>query len=139
MVSRNSAMREHKHMGLEVFFSPADLLAVRQADNGHKEGEVVYIVIDVIRATTSITAIFERGARRVFAANNVDQARSAVRQRPERLLCGERNALPLEGFDYGNSPVQFSRALLQGRELILATTNGSKAFFACSSSSTRLA
>ncbi len=127
-------------MQLQIFFSPADLLAARQTDDGHKVDEAtIYIVIDVIRATTSITAIFEHGGKRVFAANNVDQARSAARIKPERLLCGERNALPLPDFDYGNSPVQFSLAALQGRELILTTTNGSKAFFACSSRSMRLA
>jgi 2-phosphosulfolactate phosphatase len=121
-------------MKLYVFFSPAELLATQYANEA-----IVAIVIDVIRATTSITAILEHGGERVFAANNVEQAREAAHKKAGRLLCGERNALPLPYFDYGNSPVQFSQAPLQGRELILTTTNGSKAFFACSSDSIRLA
>ena len=112
-------------MKLHVFFSPADLLAVEAGPQD------IYIIIDVIRATTSITAIFDSGASRVFAADSVEQARSAAERYPDRLLCGERRARPLPGFAYGNSPVQFAQANLTKRELILTTTNGSRAFFAC--------
>ena len=98
----------------------------------------VFIVIDVIRATTTLAVIFERGASRVFVAGSIEQARSAARIRPDRFLCGERNVRPLPGFDYGNSPVQFSQLDLTGRELILTTTNGTRAFYACPSGTTRL-
>lgn len=113
--------------------SPADVLAVKPSSND------IYIVIDVIRATTAITTIFDRDAARVLAADTVEQAREGAKKVPGRLLCGERNALPLPGFDYGNSPAQFSRADLKGRELILTTTNGTRAFFACPERSVRLA
>ncbi|GCE27026.1 hypothetical protein KDA_25100 [Dictyobacter alpinus] len=105
--------------------SPADVHAAGPAI------EDVYIVIDLIRATTAITTIFERGALRILATNTVEQARKAAQLVPGRLLCGERNAQPLPGFDYGNSPAQFSRADLSKRELILTTTNGTRAFYAC--------
>lgn len=120
-------------MKLHVFMSPADALAVKPAAND------VYIVIDVIRATTAIATIFDQGAARVFVAESVEQARAAARESPDRLLCGERNVQPLPGFDYGNSPAQFSRANLKDRELILTTTNGTRAFFACPAQSIRLA
>ncbi len=120
-------------MNLHVFMSPADVLAIKPAAND------IYIVIDVIRATTAITTIFDRESARVLVANTVEQAREAAQKVPGRLLCGERNALPLPGFDYGNSPAQFARADLKGRELILTTTNGTRAFFACPEQSIRLA
>lgn len=120
-------------MELHVFMSPADVLAIKPIAND------IYIVIDVIRATTSITTIFDREAARVLVAESVEQAREAAQKVPGRLLCGERNALPLPGFDYGNSPAQFARADLKGRELILTTTNGTRAFFACPEQSVRLA
>lgn len=120
-------------MKLHVFMSPADALSVKPAAND------VYIVIDVIRATTAITTMFDRGAARVLVADTVEQAREAAQKKPGRLLCGERNALPLPDFDYGNSPAQFFRTDLAGRELILTTTNGTRAFFACPEQSTRLA
>jgi 2-phosphosulfolactate phosphatase len=118
---------------LLVFFSPADVMAVKPAAND------IYIVIDVIRATTSLATIFDQGAARVLVADTVEQARMAAKHVSGRLLCGERHALPLPGFDYGNSPAQFSRADIDGRELVLTTTNGTRAFFACPEQSVRLA
>lgn len=123
-------------MQLHVFFTPADLLAARAQDAPTND---IYIVIDIIRATTSMATIFDRGATRIFAAESIEQAREAASRKPGRLLCGERNALPLPGFDYGNSPVQFSLLDLTNRELILTTTNGTRAFYACPLQATQLA
>jgi 2-phosphosulfolactate phosphatase len=118
---------------LTIYFSPAEIVAVRPA------ADDIYIVIDVIRATTTLTTMIEQGASCVLIADTLEQAQEAAQQVPGRLLCGERNALPLPGFDYGNSPAQFSRLDLSGRELILSTTNGTRAFFACPEQSVRLA
>ncbi len=120
-------------MELNVFFLPSAILATPET------AQDVYIIIDLIRATTSMTVMLERGARRIYAAGTVEQARNARALHPERLLCGERNVKPLPGFDYGNSPVQFAAADLRERELIMTTTNGTRAFHACPSRSTRLA
>ncbi len=120
-------------MDIHVYFTPSAIVASEtQADD-------IFIVIDVIRATTTLAVVFERGASRVFVAGNIEQAREAARLRPGRFLCGERNVRPLPGFDYGNSPVQFSQLDLTGRELILTTTNGTRAFYACPTGTTRLA
>jgi 2-phosphosulfolactate phosphatase len=124
---------QEERLNLHIYFTPAELSAVEAGTDD------VYIVIDVIRATTSITVMFDRGATRVFAANTVEQAREGASIHAGRLLCGERHALPLPDFDYGNSPAQFAQLDLAGRELILTTTNGSRAFYACSEQSVRLA
>jgi 2-phosphosulfolactate phosphatase len=120
-------------MQLHVYMSPADVLAVQPATND------IYIVIDLVRATTTITTIFDRAARRVLIAQSVEQARQARQRFPQRLLAGERKALPLPGFDFGNSPAQFARTELREQEIILTTTNGTRAFFACPAQSLRLA
>jgi len=99
----------------------------------------VYIVIDVVRATTTLAVLFDSHISRVYAANTLEQAQNAARLYPDRLLAGERKAHPLPGFDYGNSPAQFSVLDLSGHELILTTTNGTRAFHACPSESIRLA
>jgi len=99
----------------------------------------IYIVVDVIRATTSMAVMFDRGAARVLAASSIEQAREGARLVPGRLLCGERNVQRIPGFDYGNSPVQFSQLDLSGRELIMTTTNGTRAFYACPEQAPRLA
>lgn len=120
-------------MELNVFFLPATILPTPA------NTQDVYIVIDLIRATTSMTVMLDRGARRIFAAGTIEQARNARALYPERLLCGERNVKPLPGFDYGNSPVQFATTDLHERELIMTTTNGTRAFHACPVSAIRLA
>src|SRR5713226_6768634 len=86
-----------------------------------------------------MAVMFDRGAARVLVASTIEQAREAAQKIPGRLLCGERNVQPVPGFDYGNSPVQFSQVDLTGRELIMTTTNGTRAFYACPLDSTRLA
>lgn len=120
-------------MQLNVFFLPSAMLASEEAARD------VYIVIDVIRATTSMAVMFDRGARRIFAAGTIEQARRARALYPQRLLCGERNGKPLPDFAYGNSPRQFAAADLHECELIMTTTNGTRAFHACPANSTRLA
>lgn len=120
-------------MQLTIYFTPADVAAIDAAAND------IYIVIDVIRATTTLTVLLERGAKSILIAHTVEQAQEAARILPGHLLCGERHALPLPGFDYGNSPAQFSQLDLSDREVILTTTNGTRAFFACPTESQRLA
>ncbi len=120
-------------MRLNVFFTPSAVIHEEPATNH------IYIVVDVIRATTTLAVIFEQGAARVLAAETLEQAQTAARKLPGWLLCGERNVKPLPGFDYGNSPVQFSQLDLKGRELILTTTNGTRAFYACPEQSIRMA
>jgi 2-phosphosulfolactate phosphatase len=118
---------------LNVYFTPSAIVSTESSPND------VYIVIDVIRATTSMAVMFDQGAARVFVASTIEEAREAAQKIPGRLLCGERNVQPVPGFDYGNSPVQFSQVDLTGRELIMTTTNGTRAFYACPLDSTRLA
>src|SRR5438067_7657848 len=86
-----------------------------------------------------MAVMFDQGAARILAAETIEQAREAAQKLPGRLLCGERNVKPLPGFDYGNSPYLFSQVNLTGRELILTTTNGTRAFYACPEHTTRLA
>ena len=120
-------------MHLNVYFTHSAIISTEISAND------VYIVIDVIRATTSMAVMFDQGAARVLVAGTIEEAREAAQKIPGVLLCGERNVQPVPGFDYGNSPVQFSQVDLTGRELIMTTTNGTRAFYACPLDSTRLA
>ena len=120
-------------MFVNTYFTPSAI--VLNTNNQHD----IHIVVDVIRATTSMAVMFDRGAARVLAASSIEQAREGARLVPGRLLCGERNVQRIPGFDYGNSPVQFSQLDLSGRELIMTTTNGTRAFYACPEQAPRLA
>jgi len=118
---------------LNVFFTPSAIVVDENTAND------VYIVIDVIRATTTMAVMLDQGAARILVASTIEEAKEAAQKIPGRLLCGERNVQPVPGFDYGNSPVQFSQVDLTGRELIMTTTNGTRAFYACPPEATRLA
>jgi 2-phosphosulfolactate phosphatase len=118
---------------LNVFFTPSTIVVDESSAND------IWIVIDVIRATTSQSVMLDQGASRILVASTVEEAKEAARMIPGSLLCGERNVQPVPGFDYGNSPVQFSQVDLTGREIIMTTTNGTRAFYACPPDATRLA
>ena len=86
----------------------------------------VCIVVDVLRASSSITTLLERGCAEVVPAADTTEARRLSVALPSHLLCGEENGLPPDGFAYGNSPSEFSRLDLSGASAILATSNGTR-------------
>jgi 2-phosphosulfolactate phosphatase len=86
----------------------------------------VCVVVDVLRASSSIVTLLERGAVHVVAAKDTTEARRLHERLPDHLLCGEEGGLPPAGFDYGNSPSEFSRLDLDGKPVILATSNGTR-------------
>jgi 2-phosphosulfolactate phosphatase len=88
----------------------------------------VCLLIDVLRATSSIATLFARGAEEVVVAGSIAEARRMAAAEPGRfLLCGEAYGLAPRGFDYGNSPSEFAELDVRGRRVILSTTNGTKA------------
>lgn len=86
----------------------------------------VCVVVDVLRASSTIVTILERGAAEVLPARDIPSALDLKERFPGHLLCGERGGLPPPGFDYGNSPNEFATLDLIGKSLILATSNGTR-------------
>ncbi|HEY7676455.1 MAG TPA: 2-phosphosulfolactate phosphatase [Candidatus Methylomirabilis sp.] len=87
------------------------------------------VLIDVIRATTSIVVAFQRGCAGVIPVRTPEEARVARARLGDEpaLLCGEQGGLRIPGFDLGNSPHELLGAHLAGRRLILCTSNGTRA------------
>jgi 2-phosphosulfolactate phosphatase len=83
------------------------------------------IVVDVLRATSTIAQALASGYERVLCAAEIDEARELRRTVPDSLLGGEREARRIEGFDVGASPREFLDA--RARTLVLSTTNGTRA------------
>jgi 2-phosphosulfolactate phosphatase len=83
------------------------------------------LVIDVIRATSTICQAFAAGYERVFCTGEVDEARALRGQLGEGVLGGERDAVRIPGFDLGNSPREYVEP--QSSTLVLSTTNGTRA------------
>ncbi len=90
------------------------------------------VVIDVIRATTTIVEALANGATAIYPTRSTEDALRLVGSlgREDTLLCGERKGLMIEGFDLGNSPREFDRDRVEGRGIVLSTTNGTQALAA---------
>jgi 2-phosphosulfolactate phosphatase len=97
---------------------------------GHTDlhGRVV-LVVDVLRASTTIAAALANGARAVVPMEGVDEAimRARSLERSEVLLAGERKMAPIRGFDLGNSPRDFIPETVSGKTIVMTTTNGTAA------------
>ena len=89
----------------------------------------VVAVIDVLRASTSIAAALANGARAVVPLESSDEAvmRAKAFERTDVLLAGERKTKAIPGFDLGNSPREFKRAVVEGKTVLMTTTNGTPA------------
>ena len=87
------------------------------------------VVIDLLRASTTIIQALQNGAREVIPVASVEFADkvSGGMFGGQTLLGGERNTKKLEGFALGNSPLEYAPEVVGGRTIILFTTNGSKA------------
>ena len=82
------------------------------------------IAIDVLRCSSSILSAFANGAKEVIPAKTFKQARSLRNIHPDYLLAGERGGLKPRGFDFGNSPLEFTREKVYEKTLIMTTTSG---------------
>jgi 2-phosphosulfolactate phosphatase len=116
-------MAELLRLPVDVCFLPHDLKAE------HLSARAV-VVFDVLRATTSMTAAFDAGVRSIRIYPSTAEAAAAGQQSRSSLLCGEERCLPPPGFDLGNSPGAFHRSLHAGRDLLMSTTNGTRAIIA---------
>jgi 2-phosphosulfolactate phosphatase len=94
----------------------------------------IAVVIDVLRASTTIITALAHGAAGVRPVLTIEQARElAARNRagPAMLLGGERGGLRIDGFDLGNSPLEYAPARVVGRRIVITTTNGTAALDVC--------
>ena len=102
---------------MHVAFTPAEAERVPTA-----------VVVDVLRATSTIAQALAAGYRRVLCCREIDEARALRAELPDALVGGERTAIRIPGFDVGASPREFLEA--RAETLILTTTNGTGAILA---------
>lgn len=96
------------------------------------------VIIDVLRATTTLTTALLHGARAVLPVATPEQAFALRARHPGALLCGEREGRRIEGFDLGNSPAEYGFEVVGGRTLVFASTNGSLALLRAAHARRRL-
>ena len=112
-------------MRVDVYFGVQGLQATSV------QGRLV-AVIDVLRASTVAAIALANGARAVVPLESSDEVitRSKGFDRSEVRLAGERKMNPIPGFDFGNSPGEFTREAVEGKTVLFTTTNGTGAFLA---------
>jgi 2-phosphosulfolactate phosphatase len=110
---------------IDVFFSP---VGIGLPD---VQGKSV-VVIDVLRATTTIAVALHHGAKAVLPAASTEEALRLAQnlERDDVLLAGERKSVRIPGFALGNSPLEFTPEAVQGKTVVLTTTNGTGALIA---------
>ena len=116
-------------MRLDVYFTPAELPPPATLTDR------AVVVIDVLRATSTMVEALANGARNIFAVATTDEAVKIAQNigRDQTLLAGERKCVRIEGFDLGNSPLEMTREAVSGRQLVMTTTNGTAALAAVAS------
>lgn len=104
------------------------VFGVQQLTPQDVQGRVV-AVVDVLRASTTIAVALANGARAVIPFESSEDAimRSKQMERGAFRLAGERRMLKMEGFDLGNSPREHTPEAVDGKTVLLTTTNGTKA------------
>lgn len=107
------------------------LFGAQLATASEMSGRVV-AVIDVLRASTTVAVALANGARTLIPFDNAEEAilRSKSFERSDSKLAGERKMLTIPGFDFGNSPLEFTREAVEGKTILFTTTNGTLALTA---------
>jgi len=113
---------EKKKLKVDVIFSQSNI----ESDLELKDRNVV--VIDVLRTSTTMITGLANGAKEIIATESIANAGIIGRNsRDTALLCGEKNAKPIEGFNLGNSVKEYSEESVKGKSLIFSSTNGTPA------------
>ncbi|MDA9808499.1 2-phosphosulfolactate phosphatase [Flavobacteriales bacterium] len=94
----------------------------------YADGKSTVVVVDVLRATSVISTAFMEGVKAIIPVQTLDEALE-YKGKEGCIVAAERNAKPIEGFDYGNSPFHYINAEVGGKTLVLTTTNGTKAIY----------
>jgi 2-phosphosulfolactate phosphatase len=92
----------------------------------------VVVIVDVLRASSTIAVALANGARAVVPLDSSDAVvtRAKAFERADVRMAGERKMLPISGFDLGNSPREFTREAVEGKTVLMTTTNGTHAIAA---------
>jgi len=112
-------------MRVDVYFAAHELTPTDVANR-------VVAIIDVLRASTSVAVALANGARTVVPLGSSEEvvSRSKSLTRSEVKLAGERRMQPIPGFDMGNSPLEFTKEAVEGKTILMTTTNGTAATLA---------
>jgi len=121
-------MVSKKSEGLSSARIPVSVCLIPERISHHNCAESIVVVIDILRATTTICTALGRGAACVVPVERADDC--LPYQQDGYLIAGERGGQQLPGFDLGNSPVALLNLDIRGKQIALTTTNGTRALYA---------
>ena len=110
-------------MKIDVILTPAEIATLPARDLA----ATTAVVFDVLRATSTVLAALASGAAGIRPVATLDEAWAMQKEIPGSLIGGEREGVKVEGFRFGNSPLEYTREAVEGREIIHTTTNGTVA------------
>lgn len=117
-------------MNIVVSPYPSALKRIDQKDK-------IVVIIDVLRACTTIVQAFSQGCKAFYPVSSIKKAREKLKQLKGRggvttpLLGGERKGLKIKGFDLGNSPLEYNSDKVRNKNIIFTTSNCTKNLNAC--------
>ncbi len=118
-MNENENMMSSSTLGIEVIFAPS-LFSTRQI-----RVNCAVVVVDILRAGTTICAAFQEGVEKIIPVSSIEKA--VWYKEKGYFITGERDGIKLEFADFGNSPLEFAKQNLKGKTLVITTTNGTRA------------
>jgi 2-phosphosulfolactate phosphatase len=110
---------------VEVCFSPA-------LYPEYKKDEAVVVIVDILRATSAIVTAFMNGVKTIIPVATLDEAREYKAK--GYFVAAERDGIVRDFADFGNSPYNFKREIIEGRDIVYSTTNGTHSIMMASHS-----
>lgn len=107
-------------VNLDIAFLPSEL-------EGQDITNSVCIMLDIFRASTTIVTALENGCQAIYPVSTIEEATSLAATMNPVLLAGERKSVRIEGFDLGNSPLDFTSDKVRNLPVVMSTTNGTRA------------
>ena len=94
--------------------------------DGAKQAEGLTVIIDVFRAFSLETYLYDMGAELIRPIGTIEEAFKLKETTPNSLLFGERNGIKVEGFDFGNSPSSVNTEIVKGKTILHTTSAGTQ-------------
>jgi 2-phosphosulfolactate phosphatase len=110
---------------VEVCFSPA-------LYPEYRNDEAIVVIVDILRATSAIVTAFMNGVNRIIPVATLDEARDYKEK--GYFVAAERDGIVRDFADFGNSPYNFRRELIEGHDIVYSTTNGTNCIMMASNS-----
>jgi 2-phosphosulfolactate phosphatase len=107
-----------KKKNIEVCFSPALF-------PGFRNPEAIAVIVDILRATSAIVTAFENGVDQIIPVGTLEEAKAFKEK--GFMVAAERDGLVRDFADFGNSPYNFTKEKVAGKQIVYSTTNGTQA------------